>query len=623
MASAFGKTWWGSEWLKSLTHIDYANRIPRGSAYAKNGAVKSIEVNGNVITAKVKGTRPTPYKVTIRVPLFKREQTDLLMRKLLERPSLISKLLNRELDPEVFNVARLIGLSLFPQRWDDLEMNCSCPDWAVPCKHLAAVIYMMSREIDNDPFLVFSMHGVDLLGELRKRNVTIQKEQVLDVPNISSLLIVANDEQGAAEEEEPATGRVDFTGLRDITDALASLLPKSPSFSDRKDFQQVYATEIGMISRKAQRVLKGKLRPEFQYTRYNFAYSRSTRISFFINPLGTMFATTGTFADINPIEDAITGHYLNALFDLPDDYLPDYDPSVQALHQTFFCALHLLANGAVAPQLVKAGSRYSICWMPATLATEVAQVVGSLRKLMPPDLLQLIQGGEKKGRGRQKALAEKTVRMENQATWLLSYILGQLVKTLSRGSDYLSPVYNLFFGQRPNTFSGIGEKAIPGAIHAWLDRLFLSQRQYHPSLIVSESDAGSFALDVAIDSDGEAILLKDILRAPAMAEQRFTILKELSLLSSLVQGIEAYINREGASPIMFTTDEFTSFLFDAIPAIRLLGVRVLLPKALQEIVRPKVSMRLTKRQTDGKSYLRLVRCSAPRSSLSSPARPVA
>ena len=235
--SAFGKTWWGSEWLKSLTHIDYANRIPRGSAYARKGAVKSINVKGNVITAKVSGSRPTPYKVTIRVPLFKEEQTDLLMKKLLEQPSLISKLLNRELDPEVFQVAKRLGLNLFPQKWDDLDMNCSCPDWAVPCKHLAAVIYMMSREIDNDPFLVFSMHGVNLLEELRKRHIEIEKEQVMDVPDISTLLVKA---QGVMTEgEAPLFQRVDFTRLHDITEALSNLLPSNPSFSAGKDFQQV------------------------------------------------------------------------------------------------------------------------------------------------------------------------------------------------------------------------------------------------------------------------------------------------------------------------------------------------------------------------------------------------
>ena len=86
-----------------------------------------------------------------------------------------------------------------------------------------------------------------------------------------------------------------------------------------------------------------------------------------------------------------------------------------------------------------------------------------------------------------------------------------------------------------------------------------------------------------------------------MAAQRFKILKELSLLASLIKGLEMYINREGATPIVFTMSEFTSFLFEAIPAIRLLGVKVMLPKSLQDIIRPKVSVKLTKKQSDGKS----------------------
>ena len=185
----FGKTWWGSEWLKALTHIDYANRIPRGAAYARQGAVESVVVKGNVITAKVSGRRPTPYKVTIKIPAFSRTGINRLMVMLMKKPALISKLLNRELDPEILDICKYLGLQVFPQKWDDLEMNCSCPDWAVPCKHLAAVIYMMSREIDNDPFLVFSMHGVDLIGELKKRGADIEEAKVLAVPMLASLLV--------------------------------------------------------------------------------------------------------------------------------------------------------------------------------------------------------------------------------------------------------------------------------------------------------------------------------------------------------------------------------------------------------------------------------------------------
>ena len=592
----FGKTWWGSEWLKSLTHIDYANRIPRGSAYARKGAVRSIDVTGNVITAKVSGSRPTPYKVTIRVPLFKKEQTDMLMKKLLEQPALISKLLNRELDPEVFHVVKRIGLNLFPQRWDDLDMNCSCPDWAVPCKHLAAVIYMMSREIDNDPFLVFSMHGVDLLEELKKRHVEIEKEQVMDVPDVSTLFVRSKNEIATSTEGEEKLHRVDFTSLRNITDALANLLPKQPSFSSGKDFQQVYAAQMGLISRKAQRILQGKLSTEFSRFPGSYEIKRDMKISYYANRYGLVFPYNGELSGKLDIMDTLWGDdFLDALSQLPADYLSDYDPSVQAVHQALFCALHLLANGAVVPQIVRVGDKYDIHWLPAMIATEVAQVVTALDKTILPGLFTLLV---KKGRG------QSAVALENQTELLLSHLLDCLVHTLSNHTE-VNPVFILFFKEYTYAFDGIGEKATPGAIRSWLDRFFLAKREYSPSLLVSENEFGEFALDVAIDRDGEAVLLKDILHDERMAAQRFKILKELSLLASLIKGLEMYINRDGATPIVFTMGEFTSFLFEAIPAIRLLGVKVMLPKSLQDIFRPKVSVKLTKKQSDGKSYLRL------------------
>jgi len=596
MAGQFGKTWWGSEWLKSLTHIDYANRIPRGSAYARKGAVRSIDVNGNVITAKVSGSRPTPYKVTIRVPLFKKEQTELLMKKLLEQPSLISKLLNRELDPEVFQVAKRIGLNLFPQRWDDLGMNCSCPDWAVPCKHLAAVIYMMSREIDNNPFLVFSMHGVDLLEELKKRNVQIEKEQVMDVPEFASLLERRMPKEMSGEQFE--FHRVDFSKLRDIAEPLANLLTPSPAFCSHGDFQQTYRAEMVRMAKNARRILQGKVNLDMGMSGPGAGdIKRSDEVRFEIDGDMTVHQSYVFYGKMTdpyrhmPSDD----DFIAALYRLPSDYLADYSPSVAAMHQALFCALQLMANGAIVPQIVKITgvSAYAIRWLPAMIDDEVAQMMRSLESMMPQNLM--------KARMPRRKLA---VALKNETEHIVSYLLERLILHLSASakSDTFS---ELFFKNQSKRFDGIGEKATPGAIRSWLDRFFLSQRQYTPSLLVSENEFGEFALDVAIDREGETLLLKDILHDSEMAAQRFTVLKELSLLSSLVRGLEMYINRDGETPIVFSVGEFTTFLFDAIPAIRLLGVKVMLPKSLREILRPKVSMKLSKKQTDGKSYLRL------------------
>ena len=324
MAQAFGKTWWGSEWLKALTHIDYANRIPRGAAYARQGAVTSVTVKGNVITAKVSGRRPTPYKVTIKVPPFSGIGVNRLMKMLMEKPALISKLLNRELDPEILQICKYLGLQVFPQRWDDLEMSCSCPDWAVPCKHIAAVIYMMSREIDNDPFLVFSMHGVDLIAELRKRGAGIEEAKVTAVPMMASLLQV----QKSVENTGCDVMRVDCSRLPDLTDALAGLLPQNPPFYAKGDFQQRYQEEMGMLSRKAQRILHGKTLPDFTLQKMKATLRRSQRVSYQVSVNGqltTQFEglSGDAVTDVNSADD-----FLDALVRLPADYIADYDPSV-------------------------------------------------------------------------------------------------------------------------------------------------------------------------------------------------------------------------------------------------------------------------------------------------------
>lgn len=593
MAQAFGKTWWGSEWLKALTHIDYANRIPRGSAYARKGAVRSIEVKGNVIFAKVSGSRPTPYKVTIKVPTFSQTGIDRLMDKLMQQPALISKLLNRELDPEVLQICKHLGLHVFPNRWNDLEMKCTCPDWAVPCKHLAAVIYMMSREIDNNPFMVFSMHGVDLLEELKKRGVGIEKQEVMDVPEMASLFVRRMPKEISANDI--IFHRIDFSRLHDIAAPLANLLPKEPTFYPKGDFQSIYQSEMTRMAKNARRILDGKTDLPLVPDKYPLPdILRSDQIHLVMDADTIVSQSYVFYGTPDSRQRPYNDDLLLALTRLPDDYLDDYAPSVAAMHQALLFALHLLANGAVIPQIVqlKIGA-YAIRWLPATIDQEVVLAMLSLESIMPQRLMEAKLPGRK-----------LAVPLKNQTECILSYLLGQLIPVLSALSSG-DTFKDIFFKGQGSLFNGVGETSIPGSIRSWLDRFFLSQRQYRPSLLIAEDDFGGFALDVAIDCNGEVILLKDILSDKAFEGQRFAILKELSLLSSLILGLEQYINREGSSPVLFTSAEFVPFLFDAIPAIRLLGVKVMLPKSLQNLIRPRVSMKISKKQNDGKTYLRL------------------
>ena len=591
MANNFGKTWWGEHWLRSLDNIDYDNRLPRGASYARSGHVKEVKIKENQIAAKVAGSRPSPYKVNLIVPPFFDDQVELLMEKIIARPVLISKLLNRELDPEILTIAEQVGLKVFPKQWTDFKMQCSCPDWAVPCKHLAAVIYMVSREIDNNPFLVFEIHKVNLIEELKKRGIFIADQKKTEIVQFAGLL------KGKAKQEdfdtEQAYQRVDFSQLQNIAEPIVQLLPDSPPFYHSGNFKEKYALQFSRNSRDANRILNKKLAFDAVFPSRNA-----------VQPLNAR-SVVGVLLDGN-INNQIIGENHNCkdisqliplLFQLNPDHLPDFQPSVAALHKVFFAALHLLANGAVVPQIIQLENKsFAVRWLPAMIDNRVKQLVGKLTKAIPSDLLLVNQIVRKK---------EQLLPVENHATELLSVFITTLVSKLSNSSD--DTFLELFFRDKPKEFKGVGENALSGGIKVWLDRYFLTSETYKPVITVNEL-GDNFEVEISIEdttnSEQLPVPLSKILTQQQYEKQRFKILQPLSLLSPFIRGLDDCINLQGARPILFDNKEFAPFLMEMLPAIRLLDIKTMLPKSLQELLRPKASVKLKKNE-NGQAFIRL------------------
>ncbi len=591
MAQKFGMTWWGEQWLQALTRIDYSNRLPRGASYARKGAVLSIKVTGNRIAAKVQGSRRKPYDITITVPQFDKKKIDKLTDGILENPTLLAQLLNRELNPQIMELAQRIGLRIFPASWKDLEMHCSCPDWAVPCKHLAAVIYMMSREIDNNPFLVFDLHGVDFQRELERRGITLDTCSDMSVQEWLSVFKVAEKQTDAKTEKE--FQRVDFSHLTDISGPLCNLLAPNPPFYPSSDFQKLYHAQINRCSRQAERLLAGrKSLAEITGTTQKTVL-KSDSLHFAVEDNGHISVSltrSDQFYDAAvPDENDLPGSILA----IPADYLADYDLSIASLHQILMAAIHMIRNGCVIPQILSLPKeKHIIRWLPAMLDKEVKIVVQSLAHIMPEDILI------RPAHGRKKAAA-----VENAAEHLLSWAVTWLMSRMSE-TAFNDKTSGMFFLGQSNSFTDVGEKEIPGGIKAWIERLHISSGQYRPTLIIDEAGKG-FTLNVSVTISGKEVPLQNILSQKKYEAERFSVLKELSLLSPFVKDLDRYINSKAKEPVGFTLDTFTPFLTDIIPAVRLLGIRVVLPKELQELIRPKVSIKISKKITKEAGHLRL------------------
>ena len=175
---AFGSNWWAKRWIQTLEEFRIGTRLARGRSYARRGQVMSVAVQSGGVTAQVQGSRKRPYNVSIEVRTISPPDWERLQAAMAEQPIIAASLLAGRMPDNIEDTFRAVGLSMFPDQRDDLETDCSCPDWSNPCKHVAAVYLLLGEEFDRDPFLIFRMRGMDredLLGpEFRRSARTLE-----------------------------------------------------------------------------------------------------------------------------------------------------------------------------------------------------------------------------------------------------------------------------------------------------------------------------------------------------------------------------------------------------------------------------------------------------------------
>jgi uncharacterized Zn finger protein len=171
-SGAFATNWWAERWIGAMERLVNPGRLNRGRSYAREGQVLSLDEVDGAVHARVQGSRPKPYKVTIKLRALSAAQWDAVIDALAGQALFAAQLLAGEMPQEIDAVFAAAGCSLFPTTEGELETNCSCPDWANPCKHVAAMHYILGEQIDEDPFLLFRLRGrsqEQVLAALRTR----------------------------------------------------------------------------------------------------------------------------------------------------------------------------------------------------------------------------------------------------------------------------------------------------------------------------------------------------------------------------------------------------------------------------------------------------------------------
>lgn len=194
------RTWWGKGWVQNLErYADYSNRLPRGRSYLRNGSILDLKIEKNKISALVSGSRSTPYKIDISIGSLNRSVESELMKESRNSLDSMQSLLSGEFPEELKDDFFKKESGLFPSP-KEIKLDCSCPDWASMCKHVAAALYGVAVRLDEKPELFFILRGIDInsfVAEVAKE----ETEKLLKKADTKSNRVLgavdSDDEMGA------------------------------------------------------------------------------------------------------------------------------------------------------------------------------------------------------------------------------------------------------------------------------------------------------------------------------------------------------------------------------------------------------------------------------------------
>lgn len=152
---SFARTWWGRAFLEAVEEVADAGRLTRGRTYARSGQVVNYHIEPGVIAAEVQGSQPRPFTSALTLRVLRDERLDELVQQVRGTPGMLAQLASGALPHD-------LGPLLLPTTAAELDFSCTCPDDGWPCKHVAALCYILAERLDESPEIMLTLRGLDL-----------------------------------------------------------------------------------------------------------------------------------------------------------------------------------------------------------------------------------------------------------------------------------------------------------------------------------------------------------------------------------------------------------------------------------------------------------------------------
>ena len=610
----FGKTWWGQQWIDAMEKIDYnTNRLPRGRRYANNGSVKEISIEKAMVRAKVKGSLPSPYSVKIALKQFNKTKISEIKNLIQENPVIAAELSLGKLPQSLFDQLVQIDIRLLPEDWKDLNSTCSCPDDANPCKHIAAVYYLISDEVDKDPFFLFNMRGLAtnvLTGTQSDKRMEKSKK------DFQEYFLPFSRVKG--EKNIPEEFDLSLSIPEQDIESIFSLLPDTPLFYDAGDFKKILKKAYKTTSKNAEFLTLEEEFPDLRNfeIRLIFSYESFPAIRVFVNSDKfsalivkefkpktislTIPVRTGKKIQFQNVKGVVLG--FTELLEFFQSHPVQTDRGSVSDSLRFFSLLSGLALSFVRsrsffPELVQnAEQGYYIRYTPNIHDEKILKLFLRLEDFFPIEIGFLS--------GTTSILDMKSV------TELVSIFISETFRNLLKNEPGFSEDKLLFsfFGKSslytPDKFS---ERTIGKGIGDWLERLSTLNSNINPVIKIGQTPEKMFQLSIEVENRNSAMEAmvplaelfgsrKEFFNTPAEI-LRTRLSRQIALAGEFIPELNEVLGSRGLISSGIDMKRIGKFLTEYATLLAILKIKFILPKSLQELLKPEIRIAASAKKT--------------------------
>jgi uncharacterized Zn finger protein/ERCC4-related helicase len=582
------------QWLRPLRAMVDVHAWEQGRRYLEQGALQLLQLGeqGNV-TATVQDYGERIYHQQLLLPTFSTVQQEAWKQYFQEQPYELSQLLQHQLPPALSQVARSLHAPLDAPPLEYWKMACSCPNRQVPCRHLVVVLLGIEQQIEQDPWWLFRLRGMNL-EDLMGDKIGEQQLGLEGFPSLQqqALPTVPLQDNRTTVYSSQALQQLDWSVIANNWKAYRRLLDQQTLFyeGDLKKLVQRYW-------RKAIHYHKKQQLDPADYATWHQQLQQTKEIALIINPnhqLINLFAIQDGQSQPLFVRDRALETLVGLLETVDLKELPLYPESFIALHQLYRFAIKLLYEQAYLPYLLRCPAGYLIQWQPAyTVNSTIQALVEQLTAGLPPDLL-LLDG---------EALQYLPIQQQVLCFCHLvgSYNVQQSKLWIPEWASREQKVEYCFFSGEATPFDGGKEQSVPQQMQAWLQPFYLGQAQYAPVIKVIEVEAEEgeerhFYLRIYIENKGDKAAsllgLNQFLKQTTSKAQQLVVLKTLQQLAAYYPDLENILLQKETQSPLYTITEFEWIFFEVLPLLQMLHIAVILPYSLQQLTKPRLGLHL-------------------------------